>query len=154
MVRHLSQTAVYTVYVCICVFVLVVGLSGVCVENILLQIQVLCDFRRVTLSVLAICTVRLRGMGTGISEVSKRVPILPFATQGGKQVSSYFRQGNWVQARDAQIRFPAGWLEFDSIKWSSCARQRASYTIFRYLWLTIPTRRLEIRTRLYTVQGR
>ena len=39
-------------------------------------------------------TVRLRGMGTGISEASKRVPIFSFATQGGKQVSSYFRQGN------------------------------------------------------------
>ena len=31
-----------------------------------------------------------------------------FATQGGKQASSYFRQRNWVQAREAQIRFPAG----------------------------------------------
>ena len=39
-------------------------------------------------------TVRLRGMGTGISEASKRVPIFSFATQGGKQVSSHFRQGN------------------------------------------------------------
>ena len=29
--------------------------------------------------------VRLRGIGTGISEASKRVPIFPFATQGGKQ---------------------------------------------------------------------
>ena len=36
-------------------------------------------------------------MGTGISEASKRVPIFSFATQGGKQVSSYFRQRNWVQ---------------------------------------------------------
>ena len=53
-------------------------------------------------------TVRLRGMETGISEASKRVSIFSFATQGGKQVSFYFRQGNWVQARDAQIRFPAG----------------------------------------------
>ena len=35
-------------------------------------------------------TVRLRGMGTCISEASKRVPIFSFATQGGKQVSSYF----------------------------------------------------------------
>ena len=35
-------------------------------------------------------TVRHRGMGTGISEASKRVPIFSFATQGGKQVSSYF----------------------------------------------------------------
>ena len=53
-------------------------------------------------------TVRLGGMGTGISEASKRVPIFSFATQGGKQVSSHFRQRNWVQAREAQIRFPAG----------------------------------------------
>ena len=57
---------------------------------------------------LQIVTVRLRGMGTGISEASKRVPIFSFATQGGKQVSSHFRQRNWVQAREAQIRFPAG----------------------------------------------
>ena len=61
-------------------------------------------------------TVRLRGMETGISEASKRVSIFSFATQGGKQVSFYFRQGNWVQAREAQIRFPAGCLEFDSIE--------------------------------------
>ena len=53
-------------------------------------------------------TVRLREMKTGISEASKRVSIFSFATQGGKQVSFYFRQGNWVQAREAQIRFPAG----------------------------------------------
>ena len=39
-------------------------------------------------------TVRLRGMETGISEASKRVSIFSFATQGGKQVSFYFRQGN------------------------------------------------------------
>ena len=39
-------------------------------------------------------TARHRGMGTGISEASKRVPIFSFATQGGKQVSSHFRQGN------------------------------------------------------------
>ena len=60
-------------------------------------------------------TVRLRGMGTCISEASKRVPSFSFATQVGKQVSFYFRQRNWVQAREAQIRFPAGWLTFDSI---------------------------------------
>ena len=53
-------------------------------------------------------TVRNRRIETGISEASKRVSIFSFATQGGKQVSFYFRQGNWVQARDAQIRFPAG----------------------------------------------
>ena len=35
-------------------------------------------------------TVRHRGMGTGISEATKRVPIFSFATQGGKQASSYF----------------------------------------------------------------
>ena len=52
-------------------------------------------------------TVRLRGMETGISETNKRVSIFSFATQGGKQVSFYFRQGNWVQARETQIRFPA-----------------------------------------------
>ena len=40
--------------------------------------------------------------------VRLRVSIFPFATQGGRQVSFYFRQGNWVQAREAQIRFPAG----------------------------------------------
>ena len=56
-------------------------------------------------SVLA--TARHRGIGTGISAASKRVPIFSFATQGGKQVSSNFRQRNWVQARKAQIRFPA-----------------------------------------------
>ena len=55
-------------------------------------------------------TVRHRGMGSGISEASKRVPIFSFDTQGGKQVSSYFRQRNWVQAR------AAGWLELDSIE--------------------------------------
>jgi len=40
-------------------------------------------------------TVRHRGMETGISEASKRVSIFSFATQGGKQVSFYFRQRNW-----------------------------------------------------------
>ena len=55
-----------------------------------------------------ILTVRNRGIGTGISEASKRVPIFPLATQGGKQASSYFRQRNWVQACEAQIRLPAG----------------------------------------------
>ena len=39
-------------------------------------------------------TVRLRGIETGISETSKRVPIFSFATQRGKQESFYFRQGN------------------------------------------------------------
>ena len=36
--------------------------------------------------------VRFREIGTGISEPSERVPSFPFATQGGKQASSYFRQ--------------------------------------------------------------
>ena len=39
-------------------------------------------------------TVRFRGMGTSISEANKRVPNFSFATQEGKQVSSYFRQRN------------------------------------------------------------
>ena len=55
-----------------------------------------------------LCTVLHRGMKTGISEASKKVSIFSFATQGGKQVSFYFRQRNWAQAREAQIRFPAG----------------------------------------------
>ena len=39
-------------------------------------------------------TVRLReiGLGTGISEASKRVPIFLHDVRGGKQVSSYFGQ--------------------------------------------------------------
>ena len=93
-------------------------------------------------------TVGNREIGTSISEASKRVPIFPFDTQGGKQASSYFVQRNWVQAREAQIRFPASWLEFDGTEWSSCARQRASSTIFRYLWLTIPTRQDSIQYRV------
>ena len=39
-------------------------------------------------------TVLHRGMKTGISEASKRVSIFSFPTQGGKQASFYFRQGN------------------------------------------------------------
>ena len=38
----------------------------------------------------------------------------PLPGYPGRQ-SSYFRQGNWVQpreARTAQVRFPAGWLEY------------------------------------------
>ena len=52
-------------------------------------------------------TVRFRGMGTDISEASKRVPISSFAkfTQGGKQVSSHFRQGNWVHGHDHSLFF-------------------------------------------------
>ena len=50
---------------------------------------------------------RLGGIGTGISEASKRVPISSFATQAGKQVSSYFRQRNWVQGhQDPSKRVP------------------------------------------------
>ena len=52
-------------------------------------------------------TVRFRGMGTGISEASKRVPIFSFAPQGGKQESSHFRQGNW----DKTSRLRPGRLE-------------------------------------------
>jgi hypothetical protein len=48
-------------------------------------------------------------MGTSISEASKRVPIFSFATQGGKQASSYFRQKNWVQAE----RLKSGPLQAD-----------------------------------------
>ena len=49
-------------------------------------------------------TVRHRGIGTGISEASKRVPIFLHDVRGGKQVSSYFgqelrqTQENWDQA--------------------------------------------------------
>ena len=67
--------------------------------------------------------VRLRGMGTGISEASKRVPIFSFTTQGGpsKQVSSCFWQRNcqWVQVREAQIR----WLSLSLFK----LRERSIY---------------------------
>ena len=52
----------------------------------------------------------LRGIGTGSSEVSKRVhsfPLLP--RQGVKQTSSYFRQRDWVpREAQAQVRFPTG----------------------------------------------
>ena len=57
-------------------------------------------------------TVRHRGIGASISDSGssgKRVPIFPFATQGGtgKQASSYFRQRNWVQAREASGSLPS-----------------------------------------------
>jgi len=40
-------------------------------------------------------TVRLRGIGTGISEANKRVPIFPLLPrEASKQASSYFRQRN------------------------------------------------------------
>jgi hypothetical protein len=50
------------------------------------------------------CTVSHRGIGTGISEATKRVPIFFHDVRGGKQVSSYFgqelrqTQKNWDQA--------------------------------------------------------
>ena len=44
-------------------------------------------------------TVRHGEIGTSISEPSKRVPIFPHDVRGCKQVNSYFRQRNWVQAR-------------------------------------------------------
>ena len=56
-------------------------------------------------------TVRFRGMGTSISEASKRVPIFSFATQGGKQESSHFRQGNW----DKTSRLRPGRLEHNCL---------------------------------------
>jgi len=71
----------------------------------LLRTPLVCTVPRVSTQVI---TVLHREMKTGISEASKRVSIFSFATQGGKQVSFYFRQRNWVQAREAQIRFPAG----------------------------------------------
>ena len=58
-------------------------------------------------------TVLHHEMKTGISEASKRVSIFSFATQGGKQVSFYFRQRNWVQAREAQIDHRSGFLQAD-----------------------------------------
>ena len=54
------------------------------------------------------CIVRLREIGTGISEASKRVPVFLHDVRGGKQVSSYFgqelrqAQGNWDQALGAR----------------------------------------------------
>jgi hypothetical protein len=74
-------------------------------------------------NVIILLTVRLRGMGTGISEASKRVPMFSFATQGGKQVSSHFRQRNWVQAREAQIRF-----SWSSMRGSALKLQKKFFT--------------------------
>ena len=91
-------------------------------------------------------TVLHRGMGTGISEASKRVPIFSFATQGGKQVSSYFgqdlRQGQELrQGGLNRLRFGSLLhdLSLQRIECSFCARQRASSSIFRCLGVTIPT---------------
>ena len=48
-------------------------------------------------------TARLREIGTGISEASKRLPIFSSATQRGKQrefiFSCTFRQGNYCRTR-------------------------------------------------------
>ena len=58
-------------------------------------------------------TVRRRNR-TGICETSRRVPIFSLLPrEASKRV---FRQRNWVQDQEAQIRFPAGGLEFDSIE--------------------------------------
>ena len=52
----------------------------------------------------SLTTVQVRGIGTGISEASKRVPIFLHDVRRGKQVSSYFGQElrqtkeNWDQA--------------------------------------------------------
>ena len=80
------------------------------------------------------CTVRLRGMGTGTSEASKRVPISSFATQGGKQVSSHFRQGNWVQVHEHERRtlFPIRTRPCDAVrhvrgKLHHCTKSRARF---------------------------
>ena len=51
-------------------------------------------------------TVRLRGIGTGISEAGKRVPILPFATQRGKQESSYFDRGTRTKPEGSEPEGP------------------------------------------------
>ena len=42
-------------------------------------------------------TLRNREIGTGILEASNRFLIFSFATQGGKQASSYGRQRNWAR---------------------------------------------------------
>ena len=59
------------------------------------------------------CIVRLREIGTGISEASKRVPVFLHDVRGGKQVSSYFGQecsgwcfggGGWVRDGDITVQ--------------------------------------------------
>jgi hypothetical protein len=86
------------------------GSTGTC--ELLELSELLCQghekLQNVMLSHHMMSTVRLIGVGTGTPESSKRVPIFPFASQGGKQESSFFRQRNSVQAREAQIRLPAG----------------------------------------------
>ena len=99
--------------------------------------------------------VRLCEIGNGISEASKRVPIFPLSPkEASKRVPNVDSLRNWVLACEAQIRFPAGWLELDSIEWSFCARQRVSSTSFHCVWLTILAHQLEIRPRLSTSQYR
>ena len=44
------------------------------------------------------------------------IAFLPHIECEGGRENSYFRQRNWVQAREAQIRCPAGRLEFESIE--------------------------------------
>ena len=57
-------------------------------NTILIHLTVLIFF--LVVFIREMLTVGNREMGTGIFEASKRVPIFSFATQGGKQVSSYF----------------------------------------------------------------
>ena len=87
--------------------------------------------------VLGVCTVRHRGIGTGISEASKRVPILPFATQRGKQESSVtflFSTGELGQNLKAQTRPPGAvpepWMISDVIL-TLPARVRAQASRFQ-----------------------
>jgi len=82
--RVVSVCVTLRVFVCVYVYV---WLGGALSTAFPALSHCVCDTVRV-------CTVRLRGMETGISEASKRVSIFSFATQGGKQVSLYFRQGN------------------------------------------------------------
>jgi hypothetical protein len=49
-------------------------------------------------------TVRLRGIGTGISEVSKRVPIFLHDIRGGKQVSFCFGLQKLRQTQETEIK--------------------------------------------------
>ena len=47
-------------------------------------------------------TVRHDELGTGSSEASKDFLFFTMMSGGGKQVSSYFRQRNWVQVREVR----------------------------------------------------
>ena len=68
-------------------------------------------------------TARHRGIGTGISEASKRVPIFLHDVRGGKQVSSYFgqelkqTQENWDRGKPWQGSDPAATI----VAWSESA---------------------------------